>query len=134
MRRSCYPTSKLQYLINSISYLYQLIFGGLYRKSRPITILAIFVNQSVVYNQISLPRLSGVKMRTVSVTKKNHCSIFFSDPPEGVSCTAVNTSWVVTVSCVIGSVFSSRGVYTCQLYQEKHGVSDVCDVKTNVYA
>ncbi|XP_025101326.1 uncharacterized protein LOC112568301 [Pomacea canaliculata] len=71
--------------------------------------------------------LLGVSLQCVIVSETTpvpsaECNLNYACPPEGVSCTAMNTSWVVTVSCVIGSVFSSRGRYTCQLYQEKHGL------------
>ncbi|XP_025101315.1 uncharacterized protein LOC112568294 [Pomacea canaliculata] len=45
------------------------------------------------------------------------CGLHYVYPPEDVSCTAVTTSWTVTVSCHVGRVYSSRGLYTCQLYR-----------------
>lgn len=38
-----------------------------------------------------------------------------TDPPANVSCKATNSSWSINVSCVIGSVYSSRKTYTCSL-------------------
>ncbi|XP_025103102.1 uncharacterized protein LOC112569511 [Pomacea canaliculata] len=45
------------------------------------------------------------------------CTLHYVYPPEDVSCTAVTTSWAVTVSCYVASVYSSRRLYTCQLYR-----------------
>ncbi|XP_025101081.1 uncharacterized protein LOC112568157 isoform X2 [Pomacea canaliculata] len=45
------------------------------------------------------------------------CGLHYVYPPEDVSCTAVNTSWAVIVSCSVRRVYSSRGLYTCQLYR-----------------
>ncbi|XP_025101419.1 uncharacterized protein LOC112568358 isoform X2 [Pomacea canaliculata] len=56
----------------------------------------------------------------ISTVNSSHCELNLVYPPEGVSCTAINTSWIVNVSCDIGSVYSSRGRYLCQLYRRNH--------------
>ncbi|PVD27156.1 hypothetical protein C0Q70_12310 [Pomacea canaliculata] len=60
------------------------------------------------------------------------CGLNFVYPPNGVSCTALNTSWAINVSCVIGSVYSSRKLYTCSLIRTQMSKKEILETVTMV--
>ncbi|XP_025103028.1 uncharacterized protein LOC112569453 isoform X2 [Pomacea canaliculata] len=87
------------------------------RHSSSLTIKAVNHTDSVELMNRSLECTVG-EAGAINVAR---CDLNYVYPPELVICSAVNASWSVTVSCIIGSVYSSRGLYTCQIFLLKHG-------------
>ncbi|XP_025102795.1 uncharacterized protein LOC112569267 isoform X2 [Pomacea canaliculata] len=50
------------------------------------------------------------------------CGLSYVDAAQGTVCTAMATSWNVTVSCNISSAYSSRRIYTCHLSRKHNSV------------
>ncbi|XP_025101624.1 uncharacterized protein LOC112568526 [Pomacea canaliculata] len=60
------------------------------------------------------------------------CGLNLVDPPANVSCKATNSSWSINVSCVIGSVYSSRKIYTCSLIRTQASKNETLENVTMV--
>ncbi|XP_025088970.1 uncharacterized protein LOC112561038 [Pomacea canaliculata] len=87
------------------------------------TTMAVDARNTSIYN--SIHRLNG----TLYCYREDgfnrftiaSCKLNYIIPPEDVLCRAVNTSWTVNVSCVIGNLYSSRSIYKCKLLRFKLG-------------
>ncbi|PVD27150.1 hypothetical protein C0Q70_12304 [Pomacea canaliculata] len=99
-------------------------FDGLFTaaviNNNTTSIIVNTVNNTRLYNNVHFLNGSLECTRRDADNMSAGCGLDYVDPPKNISCTAVNSSFSVHVSCVIGSVYSSRRRYKCQLIRSKN--------------
>ncbi|XP_025102682.1 uncharacterized protein LOC112569174 [Pomacea canaliculata] len=83
----------------------------------------IFTNVQLVNGSVECDVVKNGRMnQSVDIVRSASCGLNYVYPSDKVECNAAKTTSSISVSCVIGSVYSSRRVYKCHLFQRSNGL------------